>query len=476
MGIKGLGTLIKPCKKTVQLSNFKNCKIAIDISIFMYAYLRQPRKNALLQGFYNQIQLFKKHNITPVYVFDGAPPSTKKVIKERVKIRKTSEAKLNSKHKQFKEEFARIQRSVSKISGKRMFTTTTKSGQSDVKIDEADLPMDDTLQHSDLQQSDLQQSDLQQSDLQQSDLQQSDLKQSDLQQSDLNNTDEIEITKMSVKDSISAKINIAEIEEDLQNVNNETDKIKIQLAIGEMKELKSQQNDLVKNYVNTRYPNSTDRRNLRQLFQLTQIPFILAPYESDPLCAKLNQLNLVSACLSTDHDLLTFGCKTLITNFKTDNDEIQLQNIDTILQKLELTFEQFVELCILCGCDYCGKIKGIGPKTALKFLKKIGTLEKTIDVIRSDKKLSVKHPIENDFCENSKLCKKIFGYEHNCFSFDDEILTETFEEVISHAQKSDFDREKLDIFLKEHDIKAKPEKKSGDGEIFNYFSIKEDRE
>lgn len=25
---------------------------------------------------------------------------------------------------------------------------------------------------------------------------------------------------------------------------------------------------------------------------------------------------------------------------------------------LELTPDQFVDLCILCGCDYCGTIKG----------------------------------------------------------------------------------------------------------------------
>jgi flap endonuclease-1 len=26
--------------------------------------------------------------------------------------------------------------------------------------------------------------------------------------------------------------------------------------------------------------------------------------------------------------------------------------------------EQFVDLCILCGCDYCDSVRGIGPKKA----------------------------------------------------------------------------------------------------------------
>jgi flap endonuclease-1 len=30
-----------------------------------------------------------------------------------------------------------------------------------------------------------------------------------------------------------------------------------------------------------------------------------------------------------------------------------------ILEELEFTMDQFIDLCILCGCDYCDNIKGI---------------------------------------------------------------------------------------------------------------------
>jgi hypothetical protein len=29
-----------------------------------------------------------------------------------------------------------------------------------------------------------------------------------------------------------------------------------------------------------------------------------------------------------------------------------------VLQELNLTMDQFVDLCILCGCDYCDTIRG----------------------------------------------------------------------------------------------------------------------
>ena len=32
-----------------------------------------------------------------------------------------------------------------------------------------------------------------------------------------------------------------------------------------------------------------------------------------------------------------------------------------MLEGLGLTPDQFVDLCILCGCDYCGTIKGTVP-------------------------------------------------------------------------------------------------------------------
>ncbi len=40
-----------------------------------------------------------------------------------------------------------------------------------------------------------------------------------------------------------------------------------------------------------------------------------------------------------------------------------------VLEGLEMTQDQFVDLCILLGCDYCDKIKGVGPKNALKLIQ-----------------------------------------------------------------------------------------------------------
>jgi flap endonuclease-1 len=49
-----------------------------------------------------------------------------------------------------------------------------------------------------------------------------------------------------------------------------------------------------------------------------------------------------------------------------------------MLKELELTQEQFVDLCILLGCDYTGTIPGIGYKRAYNFIKKYSTIENII--------------------------------------------------------------------------------------------------
>lgn len=43
---------------------------------------------------------------------------------------------------------------------------------------------------------------------------------------------------------------------------------------------------------------------------------------------------------------------------------------------------QFIELCILLGCDYLEPCKGIGPKTALKLLREHDGLKGVVEFVR----------------------------------------------------------------------------------------------
>ena len=51
---------------------------------------------------------------------------------------------------------------------------------------------------------------------------------------------------------------------------------------------------------------------------------------------------------------------------------------DTVFKELGLSEDQFIDMCILCGCDYASKIDGIGPVKAYRLIKEQGCIEKVL--------------------------------------------------------------------------------------------------
>jgi len=49
-----------------------------------------------------------------------------------------------------------------------------------------------------------------------------------------------------------------------------------------------------------------------------------------------------------------------------------------------LTRLQFVDLCILCGCDYTKNIGNIGPTKAYQLIQKYGSIERVLKKIELD--------------------------------------------------------------------------------------------
>ncbi len=66
-------------------------------------------------------------------------------------------------------------------------------------------------------------------------------------------------------------------------------------------------------------------------------------------------------------------------------EELQM-DMDQVCQLLETSgladMVQFIELCILLGCDYLEPTKGIGPKTALKLIRDHGGLGGVVKFVR----------------------------------------------------------------------------------------------
>lgn len=76
--------------KHISLSNLRNKTIAIDISIYLHEF---NIDNHLILNFTTMIELFKKYNIIPIFVFDGPPP------KEKITCAKNMQEKSSNKIK-----------------------------------------------------------------------------------------------------------------------------------------------------------------------------------------------------------------------------------------------------------------------------------------------------------------------------------------------------------------------------------------
>ena len=256
MGIKNLNSFLEKHAKLAiteqNLSRYKNKKVAIDTSIFLYKFKYSGK---FLESFVNQVYHFSRFDIIPIYVFDGAPPKEKQDVLDS---RKEHKLKILQKVGELEEEINKL-----------------------------------TLDQEDLRR-------------------------------------ELEIQ---IKQTQRKCINITREDVD----------------------------------------------NLKKVFNIMGVKYIQANCEADLVCCKLFKNGNVDTCLSNDMDFLPSGCGILLRNYNNSNKVLEY-NLKYILQILNFTYEQFVDFCILCGCDYTCKIPKLGSETAYKYIKAHGNIETILDL------------------------------------------------------------------------------------------------
>ena len=88
-----------------------------------------------------------------------------------------------------------------------------------------------------------------------------------------------------------------------------------------------------------------------RLLQYMGIPYIQAAGEAEVLCAELCRRGIVDAVGSADLDCIANGAKILVKNLGTDKECIEI-NHAKVLQLTGFSNSEFIDLCILLGCDY----------------------------------------------------------------------------------------------------------------------------
>ena len=93
MGISNLKKIIGTSGIRKSLAEYRGKRVAVDASIWLYRFIYRDEDNAVISGVVGQLRQFHRHQITPVYVFDGKASAEIKIEIER---RETRRARVNN--------------------------------------------------------------------------------------------------------------------------------------------------------------------------------------------------------------------------------------------------------------------------------------------------------------------------------------------------------------------------------------------
>lgn len=114
------------------------------------------------------------------------------------------------------------------------------------------------------------------------------------------------------------------------------------------------------------------------ILNLLGVESVRSPSEAEAQAARCVQDGQLYAVLTEDTDVLPLGARMLM------HQKGKYYTIDPVevLQKLQMTRDEFVDFCILLGCDYSPTLPKIGPASALKLIKKYSTIERIIEELK----------------------------------------------------------------------------------------------
>jgi flap endonuclease-1 len=111
----------------------------------------------------------------------------------------------------------------------------------------------------------------------------------------------------------------------------------------------------------------------RELLRLLDVPVVEAPAEGEAQAAFMARRGDADYVGSEDYDTLLFGAPLTLRQLTSKGDP-ELMDLDATLETHGITYEQLVDVGILCGTDFNPGVRGIGPKTALKAVTEHGDL------------------------------------------------------------------------------------------------------
>ncbi|KAL0245989.1 hypothetical protein GEMRC1_007205 [Eukaryota sp. GEM-RC1] len=126
--------------------------------------------------------------------------------------------------------------------------------------------------------------------------------------------------------------------------------------------------------------------DIKILLKHMGVPYVTAPTEAEAQCASMTKQGLTWATGTEDMDALTFGTPILLrhlTQAEQKGIPVREFRLEDLLSDLEFTMDQFIDLCILLGCDYTSSIRNVGRVRALTLMREHGSLAAIMEHLKS---------------------------------------------------------------------------------------------
>lgn len=109
-------------------------------------------------------------------------------------------------------------------------------------------------------------------------------------------------------------------------------------------------------------------KNVIERLKKDGVEYYVSPYESDAQLAYLDKIGYIDCVITEDSDLCAYGVREIAYKFDPKYKYFYLMKSEDVIKDFD-DYDQFLEFCILSGCDFF-KMERVGINTAQKLIKK----------------------------------------------------------------------------------------------------------
>ncbi len=168
--------------------------------------------------------------------------------------------------------------------------------------------------------------------------------------------------------------------------------------------------------------------DIKQLLDLMGVSYLHIDGEAEAVASELCRIGYVDYVVTEDMDTLAHGCPRMIRNCMDKSikrkDVVSVIDLEDILSNFNMNMKEFLDLCILCGCDYCPSIPKVGTVRSFNYIQNFRNIEALIESKKCNN-------IPEEFIQKYDSSRKLFEV------FKDKI---DLEHLPMHTSKCDYDK------------------------------------